>query len=467
MKQRILPILAASLLAIPVMAQNDIIITSPTPNAGNRNSLILGLGAASAGSGLNNVILGNSAGGSVSNTGSSNVMVGVAAGFFTRSGSSNVFMGYEAAKSNYAGGGNVISGYQAGYTNNASNNVFAGYQAGYTNSSGFGNVFTGFQTGYTNASGNGNVFTGAYAGNKNATGSNNLFDGYQAGQNNQAGNNSVLLGFQTGMNAQSDFNTFAGFQAGMLVTTGRDNTYFGAGAGSTNVIGNHNTFVGRDAGASAKDTDDNVYVGYNTGGPDAGSRNTFLGTEAGVLTCATEPLHNATAIGYGARVATSNALVLGEGANVGIGTSAPTARLHIRADQPNESGLRFENLTNCSPARLNTDTFLSVNAAGEVVQARYRLRLNTESDWADRVFAPGYRLRSLPEVAAFVAEKQHLPGIPSARQVVAEGIDAAQFNAQLLEKIEELTLYVIDLKTENQRQSDRIRRLETRQRTRR
>ena len=61
------------------------------------------------------------------------------------------------------------------------------------------------------------------------------------------------------------------------------------------------------------------------------------------------------------------------------------------------------------------------------------------------MFAPTYRLRSLPEVAAYIAGNQHLPDVPSADQVLRDGYDLNQMDAKLLQKIEELTLYVVQL----------------------
>ena len=73
------------------------------------------------------------------------------------------------------------------------------------------------------------------------------------------------------------------------------------------------------------------------------------------------------------------------------------------------------------------------------------------SEWSDKVFAQvSYNLQPLAEVAAYIGQHQHLPGVPSADEVVKEGMDVAKMNAKLLEKIEELTLYLIELKRENQ-----------------
>jgi len=64
--------------------------------------------------------------------------------------------------------------------------------------------------------------------------------------------------------------------------------------------------------------------------------------------------------------------------------------------------------------------------------------------WADYVFKKDYKLRTLQEVEQHIAEKGHLPNIPSATEVEKNGINLGEMDAKLLEKIEELTLYSID-----------------------
>lgn len=64
--------------------------------------------------------------------------------------------------------------------------------------------------------------------------------------------------------------------------------------------------------------------------------------------------------------------------------------------------------------------------------------------WADFVFANDYELMPLSNVEAFVKKNKHLPEIPSAEEVSKDGIDMVTMDAKLLQKIEELTLYVID-----------------------
>lgn len=66
-----------------------------------------------------------------------------------------------------------------------------------------------------------------------------------------------------------------------------------------------------------------------------------------------------------------------------------------------------------------------------------------KSTWADYVFNKDYNLRGLNEVEEFISENNHLPDVPSAKQVADEGYSQHDMNKALLQKIEELTLYVI------------------------
>ena len=75
--------------------------------------------------------------------------------------------------------------------------------------------------------------------------------------------------------------------------------------------------------------------------------------------------------------------------------------------------------------------------------------LRIDTGWADFVFEPQYQLPTLVDVADFISSNGHLPGIPSAAEVEKEGISVGEISSKLLQKIEELTLYVIDLKQEN------------------
>jgi hypothetical protein len=66
-------------------------------------------------------------------------------------------------------------------------------------------------------------------------------------------------------------------------------------------------------------------------------------------------------------------------------------------------------------------------------------------NWPDYVFSDAYKLPSLEETAQYIDERKHLPGIPAAKEIEsADGLDVADMNRRLLQKVEELTLYLIE-----------------------
>ncbi len=69
----------------------------------------------------------------------------------------------------------------------------------------------------------------------------------------------------------------------------------------------------------------------------------------------------------------------------------------------------------------------------------------TATGWPDYVFRPGYELMPLSELEAYIAENGHLPNIPTEADVAGNGVNLAEMNVKLLEKVEELTLYIIEL----------------------
>jgi hypothetical protein len=94
--------------------------------------------------------------------------------------------------------------------------------------------------------------------------------------------------------------------------------------------------------------------------------------------------------------------------NVGIGTTTPTAKLSVNGD---------------------------IKAKEVIV---------TLDGWSDFVFKPTYSLRPLGDVEQFIKTHHFLPDVPSEAEVKANGISLGTMNATLLQKIEELTLYVIE-----------------------
>jgi hypothetical protein len=78
-------------------------------------------------------------------------------------------------------------------------------------------------------------------------------------------------------------------------------------------------------------------------------------------------------------------------------------------------------------------------------------------NWPDYVFAKDYPLAPLSEVKSYIDEHQHLPGIPSAATIQDEGIELGEMQRRMMEKIEELTLYIIQLENEVKALKEKIR----------
>ena len=332
--------------------------------AGRNNTTVDGNSffGASAGfsntSGFNNSFFGSTAGFSNS-TAISNSFFGSGAGFANTTGNSNSFFGTGAGENNTTASGNSFFGTFAGRANTAGSNSFFGASAGGSNTTGsensfFGagagganttgseNSFFGRQAGLSNTEGLNNSFFGALAGELNTIGESNSFFGRQAGLHNTTGNSNSFFGASAGFSNASNGNSFFGNVAGFSTTTGNSNSFFGNGAGQTNTTGSNNTFFGASTGLSNTTGSSNTFIGKSAGDSNTtGFKNTVIGFEADV---GSVNLSNATAIGSDAVVTSSNSLVLGSinGVNgatatvkVGIGVTAPTAKLHIETDTTN------------------------------------------------------------------------------------------------------------------------------------
>jgi hypothetical protein len=114
---------------------------------------------------------------------------------------------------------------------------------------------------------------------------------------------------------------------------------------------------------------------------------------------------------------------VGQGGNVGIGIQDPIHKLHVNG------------------------TVYGVNFVSE------------SNGWADHVFEKDYDLLSLEELEGFIEENKHLPNIPSEDEVMANGVNISDLQARFLEKIEENTLYILQLKKLNDVQDSELQQL--------
>ena len=96
--------------------------------------------------------------------------------------------------------------------------------------------------------------------------------------------------------------------------------------------------------------------------------------------------------------------------------------------------------------------------AGGIITEKVRIATTGTTFWADFVFDKNYKLRTLSEVSAYIKLNKHLPDVPSTSDVNKEGIDLAQTQAILLQKVEELTLYVIEQNKKIERLDKKLRK---------
>jgi len=114
-------------------------------------------------------------------------------------------------------------------------------------------------------------------------------------------------------------------------------------------------------------------------------------------------------------------LFLGNDGNIGIGKTDPEATLDVNG------------------------SFRAKDAIVSRVCSKEIRVVGGDPCWPDFVFSKDYQLLPLVEVEQFITENQHLPNVPSAAEVEANGFELGEMNAMLLQKVEELTLYIIQM----------------------
>ncbi|MDQ3535689.1 MAG: tail fiber protein, partial [Bacteroidota bacterium] len=193
------------------------------------------------------------------------------------------------------------------------------------------------------------------------------------------------------------------------------------------------------------------------------------------------------------------AMTIDEKSDLGLGTPSPVDKLHlyratgrirqiIETNDNSTVGLHIKHnskastigyLENSNVLKINnTDSFgdnhLVITETGKVgigtnTPGDHHLAVNgtikakevkvSIEGWSDFVFEESYSLPSLEEVESHIKEKGHLKDIPSAQEVEENGINLGEMDAKLLQKIEELTLYKIELKKENELLKKEINKL--------
>ncbi len=158
---------------------------------------------------------------------------------------------------------------------------------------------------------------------------------------------------------------------------------------------------------------------------------------------------------------------------VGIGTSTPTSelfvdgttytsRLALGVNPQTMAGYFHMKVPVSSTYSFQFDIFRIENADRQLLNLDNTGLLRTREIiidalvWPDYVFDKNYYLMPLSEVEEFIEENGHLPNVPSQEEAEAEGQSLGEMNKVLLEKIEELTLHLI----EQQKQIEELKQLE-------
>lgn len=97
---------------------------------------------------------------------------------------------------------------------------------------------------------------------------------------------------------------------------------------------------------------------------------------------------------------------------------------------------------------------------GGILTERVRVAIANSDRWADYVFRKDYKLMPLGLVEKYIEENQHLPNMPSADEMVRNGMDVSETSAKLLEKIEELMLYTIEQNKQIKELQSKVKALE-------
>ncbi|MBU7569433.1 MAG: hypothetical protein KAF41_02170 [Flavobacterium sp.] len=263
----------------------------------------------------------------------------------------------------------------------------------------------------------------------------------------------AFYGYQAGRFTENAYNSFFGHLAGAKNVSGDSNSFFGHQAGINNGEGSSNTFIGASAGSYNYDGRHNVYVGYASGTSNQGNTNTFIGAYSGAKATGEGNVLIGSYAGYGET--DSNKLHINNAYNVTPLIWGDFSKYLIKLNGKVGIGNDFGAFP-IFAGGLDISHYRLIVKGGILTE---EVRINLQADWADYVFSDSYKLKSLEEVEKYIEDNGHLPNVPSAKQVKEEGIELGEITKIQQEKIEELTLYLIQQNKEIQELKEMVKNL--------
>lgn len=408
-----------------------------------------------------------------------NTAIGISA-LSLASGGTNTAVGFGALQNNTTAYRNTAIGAYA-LTNNTTGryNTALGYQAMLSNTTAERNTIVGYNGMTFSVSGGYNTGVGFGVFNNNISGSNNTGIGYEPMFWITSGNNNTALGYHSGYDITTGSqNVFLGYNSGYGITTGNNNTIIGSqvkglAPGLSNTIiladgsGTQRLLINAsgNAGFGTATPQNKVEITHGTAG-NSGLRFTNLTSASSAAASSGKVLSvNANgdvvlevAGGGGAGDGSETKIVSGS-SNVTVGGTGTIATPYsISVSSPasywDNASIGSGNIINNNAGAIIIGTGISTLpggyklyvSSGGILAEKVKVALKSGANWADHVFAKGYTLKPLGEVEAFINQHKHLPGVPSAETLVKEGgVDVNQMFAKQMEKIEELTLYIIEM----------------------
>ena len=408
----------------------------------------------------NNVLIGENAG-SNNTTGSSNVGIGSYALFsngvnpyYAYYSADNIAIGNNSLRSNTTGYKNTSVGSESMYsTINGQRNSAFGYKALYANTTGYDNVAVGHEAMVANLSGYYNIVLGSDALKSQTSGYRNIALGKSAMYNSNNSNFNVAIGAASMYSSTSgNGNIMMGYQAGYGNFTGEMNIMIGYQAGYSETgsnklyIDNTNTispliygdfssdilsFFG-EIGINTKDPLGAFHVNSNTK-----SNNTIYITPATTSSGDSSSIflaenHNATYGMYWMYDGDDNQMELwGKSLAINYGP-------HLTIDR-NDGDMKIDG--NLALGGEFADDY-KLSVAGKVICEE--LRINLQADWPDYVFKNDYKLIPIKQLETFIQNNGHLPNVPTTSEIESSGLEVGETQRLMMEKIEELTLYIIE-----------------------